>query len=100
MSRTYKDRNKQFDLRHTEHKSGVKKAFKRQSNKKARRTPLTSPCLDMEYSERKVTIKIPQNIVQGSLPTLKEVEIILTFKTPHYTEVENTPKRLDIWEID
>ena len=102
MSRTYKDykANKKYDLRLTEHKSGVKKLFKRASNKKVRRTPITSFILDMEYSEQVVKVKIPQNIIKGSMPVDKEVEITITVKTPSYVEVENTPIGLDIWTLD
>lgn len=102
MGKTYKDqkRNKRFDNRMSEHKSGVKKQFKRSSNKKARKTPLTTRCLDMQYSEQKVNIKIPQNIVKGSIPVIKEIEITITVATPRYVEIENIPRGLDIWSFE
>ena len=82
------------------HKAGVMKQFKRASNKKSRRTPITSQAIDMQYSEQTVKIKLPKNIVRGSLPTEREIEITITVKTPSFIDVENSPRGLDIWEID
>ena len=102
MSRTYKDtkKGKKFDLRLTEHKSGVKKAFKRASNKKIRKTPITSIVCNMEYEDYTFTIPIPKNIVKGSTSTIKTVEITITVKRPLYEEVENVPIGLDIWSFE
>lgn len=102
MGKTYKDqkKNKKYDNRVTEHKSGVKKQWKRQSNKKIRHTPITKEIVAYENIEHEVTIRIPRNIVKGGIPTLKEMRINITIAIPYLEEVEVTPKKLDIWELD
>lgn len=93
MSRTYKDnkKNKKWDKRTCEHDAGFMKAFKRASHKKERRTPLTSPCLDVRYSEQTVSFKV-----------LKDIEITVTIVAPVYSwvDIENHPTGLDIWSVD
>lgn len=102
MGKTYKDqkKNKKFNNRLTEHKSGVKKKFKRRSNKKVRHTPVTKEIVAYEYINQEVTIRIPKNIIRGGIPTLKEIKIVITIAVPYIEEVEVTPKKLDIWELD
>lgn len=106
MSKTYKDykANKLYDNRVTEHKSGVKKWWKRLSNKKARRTPLTSTVVDMQYEEKTITIKLPKKVMKAitssGSSTDKEIEVTITVKTPKYIEVENHPTGLDPWSLD
>lgn len=89
MARTYKDYkvNKQYDHRVTEHKAGVKKAFKRASAKKARRTPILSKCIDMHYTVKKVKRMI-------------EIEEEILIPEVNYTYVENSPRGLDPWLLD
>lgn len=102
MGKTYKDqkKNKKFDNRITEHKSGVKKEWKRRSNKKIRHTPVTKEIVAYENVEHEVTIRIPQNIVKVGIPTLKEIRINITIAIPYLEEVEIAPKGLDIWDLD
>jgi hypothetical protein len=92
MSRTYKDykSNKKWDKRNTEFNSGIKKFFKRASNKKIRKTPITSPCEDTQYEEQTIGFSI------------LGIEFVLNIKIPHkhYVEIENKPVGLDIWTID
>jgi hypothetical protein len=93
MSRTYKDqkKNKKWDKRNNEYDAGFMKAFKRASNKKMRKTPITSPCLDVRYSEQTVAFKV-----------LKNIEVVVTIKRPEYSymDIENKPVGLDIWSVD
>ena len=93
MSRTHKDqkKNKKWDKRICEHNAGFMKSFKRASNKKMRRTPLTSPCLDVRYSEQTVSFKV-----------LKDIEVTVTVVAPIYSymDIENVPQGLDIWAVD
>lgn len=93
MSRTYKDvqKNKKWDNRNCEFNAGVMKAFKRASHKKMRRTPLTSPCLDVRYSKQTVSFKV-----------LKDIKVTVTVVAPVYSymDIENKPVGLDIWAID
>lgn len=93
MSRTHKDqkKNKKWDNRNCEFNAGVMKAFKRASHKKMRRTPLTSPCLDVRYSEQTVSFKV-----------LKDIEVTVTVVAPIYSymDIENVPQGLDIWAVD
>ena len=70
------------------------------SNKKIRRTPITSPYIDMEYSEEEITLRIPRNIIQGAIPQNATVNITITVAKPKYIEVENYPTGLDIWSLD
>lgn len=102
MSRTIKDykSNKKFDNRLCEYKSGFKKFFKRHSNKKIRQTPITSPHIDMIYSECEVTLKIPKDIVKGSTPVDKDIKVNIVVSHPEYVEVENYPIGLDPWMLD
>jgi len=97
MSRTRKDykKNKLWDNRVTEHKSGVKKEWKRRSSKKIRRTPLTSTVLDMV--EIPIELKI---IASTGNETLSENTMEIVLKIPTYVEVENHPHGSDPWELD
>lgn len=102
MSRTNKDMksHKKWDKRVTEHKAGVMKQFKRASNKKMRRTPIRNTILDMNYTTKFVSIKVPKNIVPGYTPLEHFVEVLITVCEPKFIEVENFPTKLDKWIID
>ena len=102
MSRTRKDtkQHRRYDNWHCSYKPGVKKWWRRMSNKKMRQTPITKTVVDMVYTDEEVIIKIPRNIVPGSLPQQHEVKVVIPIATPTYIEVENYPTGLDIWSLD
>lgn len=100
MGKTYKDRKRRYDKNLIEFNSGVKKQFKRRSNKKMRHTPITREIVAYDHIEQEIVVKIPRNIIKGGIPTLKEIKINITIMIPYLEEVEITPKRLDIWEIE
>lgn len=78
MSRTKKDykRNKKWDNRTHEFKAGVKKWWRRLSNKLGRKTPVVKNIPDYHYDEE-------GNLIEKNV-----------------AEVENTPRRGDKWELD
>lgn len=102
MSRTRKDtkQHRRYDNWHVSFKPGTKKWWRRMSNKKIRQTPITRTVIDMEYSEKEITLRIPKNIIQGAIPQDATVNVTITVAKPRYIEVENYPRGLDIWSLD
>ena len=103
MSRTYKDTKRHKEKRTklcVHHKSGVHKQFKRASAKKARRTPLTELVKGFEYSEVELHLRIPKNLIQGSLTVNTRITVDVIVKTPTLDEVELIPRGLDSWNFD
>lgn len=78
MSRTNKDykRNKKWNNRTHEFRSGVKKWWRRLSNKLGRKTPVVGNVDDYHYDEE-------GNLIEKNV-----------------AEIEETPRRGDKWELD
>lgn len=78
MSRTKKDykKNKKWNNRTHEFKAGVKKWWRRLSNKLGRKTPVEGYVDDYHYDE-------DGNLIDKNI-----------------TSIENTPRRGDKWDLD
>jgi len=54
----------------------------------------------MIYTQQIVNLKISKNIIKGSLPTDRTIQVQITVMTPQLIEVENIPIGLDSWTLD